>query len=89
MENYSILSRWAAFVGGILITLFCIYVVAPFVRSHVESIDTMATFVDNTGIETGEFYYTDVEIVAHADLSARSSIEYTPKGPAILSREEK
>jgi hypothetical protein len=61
-----------------------VFVVCPMLRDAVPEIRTLAAFVDETGIETGEFYYTDVEIVGHADHNARSSMEYMPHGPGPM-----
>jgi hypothetical protein len=37
--------------------------------------------VDQLGLNAGAIYYTDVDLVPGADLSARSTFEFTPRGP--------
>ena len=52
------------------------FVVLPAITGSFKSFSTLAAFIDNSGIDTGQFYYTDVEIVTQADLGARSSIQF-------------
>ena len=52
------------------------FVVLPALTASFTSFQTLADFIDESGIDTGQFYYTDVEIVSHADIGARSTIEY-------------
>ncbi|WP_237559868.1 hypothetical protein [Desulfohalovibrio reitneri] len=82
MENASPLKRWLSFLLSLAVTAAFIWGICPALREASAPIKQMADFVDETGIETGAFYYTDVEIVGHADLGARSTIEYPPRGPA-------
>lgn len=81
MENRSLSVRIMSFLAAILITWVVCFQLAPMLVNSVPVMKKMAVFVDESGIETGEFYYTDVEIVGHADINARSSIEYLPHGP--------
>lgn len=80
MENKSLKVRLLSFAAGVLAVWFVMFVAAPALTNAVPEIRTMADFVDFSGIETGEFYYTDVEIVGHADCNARNTIEYMPHG---------
>ena len=52
------------------------FVVLPAITNSSKSFSTLAAFIDSSGIDTGQFYYTDVEIVTQADMGARSSIEF-------------
>ena len=63
------------FAAIILIWLMT-FIVLPALTSSSKSFSTLASFIDSSGIDTGQFYYTDVEIVTKADLGARSSIEF-------------
>ncbi|WP_034640150.1 hypothetical protein [Desulfovibrio inopinatus] len=81
MENKNVLTRWMALLGGIVLIWAVLFVGGGALRDAVPEIKTLANFVDASGIETGNFYYTDVEIVGHADINARSTFEYTPHGP--------
>jgi|GEM_PF-1345600 len=57
----------------------------PAITSSSDSIQGLADYIDETGIETGNFYYTSVEIVAHADMNARSTIEYFADRPKRIA----
>lgn len=52
------------------------FFVLPAITGSFKSFQTLADFIDSSGIDTGQFYYTDVEIVTQADIGARSSIEF-------------
>lgn len=52
------------------------FFVLPAVTNSCSSFKTLADFIDSSGIDTGQFYYTDVEIVTKADIGARSTIEF-------------
>ncbi|WP_285905376.1 hypothetical protein [Pseudodesulfovibrio pelocollis] len=65
----------AALVWGFM------FVAGPRLAASVPALGSLAAFVNETGIETGAYYYTSVEIVGHADHNARSTIEYQPHGP--------
>ncbi len=48
----------------------------PALTRSSESIQTLANFIDFSGIDTGRYYYTDVEVVTQADIGIRSTFEY-------------
>lgn len=51
------------------------YVLPALTQSHPD-IHKLADFIDESEIDTGEFYYTGVEVVVQADINTRSTIEY-------------
>jgi hypothetical protein len=81
MENASLLKRWLSLAAALAAVWVFVFAAGPALRDSVPEMRRMAAFVDETGIETGAFYYTDVEIVGHADINARSTMEYLPRGP--------
>ena len=82
MENKRSLStRIGSFIATCAVIWAMAFVAGPWLINQSASFQTLADFVVESGIETGEFYYTDVEIVGHADHNARSSMEYLPHGP--------
>lgn len=82
MENRKSLgSRLGSFVVTCCVIWAMVFVAGPWLITKSDSFQTLADFVVESEIETGEFYYTDVEIVGHADHNARSSMEYLPHGP--------
>lgn len=52
------------------------FYILPAITHSNDNIQQLADFIDFAEIDTGKFYYTDLEIVAKADLGARSTIEY-------------
>lgn len=79
MTSQTILSKMTG-VGQLItaISLICLmtFVVLPALTRSFTSFSTLAAFIDSSGIDTGQFYYTDVEIVTQADIGARSSIQF-------------
>ena len=73
----------AQFVSAIILIWFMTFIVLPALTSSFKSFSTLAAFIDSSGIDTGQFYYTDVEIVTTADIGARSSIEFYQNRSAI------
>ena len=63
-------------VGAITVIWLMTFIVLPALTGSFTSFSTLAAFIDSSGIDTGQFYYTDVEIVTRADIGARSSIEF-------------
>lgn len=63
-------------VAAFALIWFMTFTVLPALTRSFESFSTLAAFIDNSGIDTGQFYYTDVEIVTKADVGARSSIKF-------------
>lgn len=62
--------------GAIVVVWVMTFVVLPAVTHSFSSFQTLADFIDYSEIDTGQFYYTDVEIVTKADIGARSTIAY-------------
>jgi hypothetical protein len=71
--------RWTKFIVGLAIFWSFTYVICPAITATSEDFTTMAKFIDDSGIETGEFYYTDIEVCGEADLGARSTFEHMPR----------
>lgn len=63
-------------VTAITLIWLMTFIVLPYLTNSFKSFSTLAAFIDSSGIDTGQFYYTDVEIVTKAEIGARSSIEF-------------
>lgn len=63
-------------IGAIVLIWALTFQILPTLTRSFTSFSTLADFIDFSGIDTGQFYYTDVEIVTQADLGARSSIDF-------------
>ncbi|ACS78482.1 hypothetical protein [Maridesulfovibrio salexigens] len=81
MENKTLGFRIISFFATCSVIWAMVFVAGPMLIDTTPAFRTLADFVTESDIETGEFYYTDVEIVGHADHNARSSMEYLPHGP--------
>lgn len=66
----------AQLIGSGLVIWIMTFFVLPAITNSFSSFKTLADFIDSSGIDTGQFYYTDVEIVTKADIGARSTIEF-------------
>lgn len=82
METKSATQRWTSFFIAVAATWVFVFVACPALVNAIPEMRQMADFVDESNIETGEFYYTDVECVGHANIGARSTFDYTPHGPS-------
>ncbi|MCK9239320.1 hypothetical protein [Desulfocurvus sp.] len=81
MQEKSTLRRWTSLILGLAATWAVCFVAAPaFVESN-QTMTRMARFIDESGINTGKFYYTDVEACAVANLNTRNTVLYRPHGP--------
>lgn len=80
MENQNVLTRWSALVLGLILVWFVTFVAGPALTRSSAAITHLASVIDEGNIETGEFYYTDVEACIVANLNTRSTIEYPPHG---------
>jgi hypothetical protein len=63
-------------LGAVTIIWIMTFIVLPTLTGSFTCFQTLADFIDSSGIDTGQFYYTDVEIVTQADVGARSSIAF-------------
>ena len=79
IDKTGVLYRWFKLVAGIAMFWCFTYVICPAITASSEDFATMATFIDDSGIETGEFFYTDIEVCGEADLGARSTFEHMPR----------
>ena len=84
MENSTPLTRWSAFAGGIAAILCFMFVVAPWFK-RFESVNTLTSYIQETGINASALYWSEVEITADAEQGARSTVTYLPttKKPSV------
>ncbi len=64
------------------------FVALPSLTKISATAQQLADFIDYSEIETGYFYYTGVEIVAHAEMNARSSTQFSQNRKEFLSKEK-
>lgn len=64
------------FLCSFCVWFFC-FVILPYHTKMSPSAQQLADFIDESGIETGQFYYTSVEIVSHAEAGARGAVFFS------------
>ncbi|SIN70974.1 hypothetical protein [Halodesulfovibrio marinisediminis] len=79
MQKSSV-KRYLSFASGVFIIWLFMFVFSPMLLANVESASTLATFIEQNDINSGAIYWSDVEITADAELGARSTVTYLPKG---------
>jgi hypothetical protein len=68
--NWLKLLLWV--VGILLFT----YGLAPWMQDKSQAIQTLSTYIDESGIDAGAIYYTEVEEVGEADLMIRDTFRF-------------
>ena len=82
MRMQSSVARWGGLLAGLLLIWLFMFQIGPALTQSISAFRHYAAHVQELGFNTGAIYYTDVEIVAKGDLGYRSTVEYTPRGPA-------
>ena len=59
----------------------------PFVTNSFEATRSLAAYIDESGIETGQFYYTGVESTTKAETGARASMAFWETRRSIAERD--
>ena len=76
MTDKSRKKRWFSLVLVITIIWGVMGYALPMLTDSFETTRQLARYIDESGIETGQFYYTGVEIINHAESGARGSIAF-------------
>lgn len=77
----STFAKWTALICGFCLVWLFILVVAPLFQK-IEMVNTLTTYIEETGIDASALYYTEVEEAAMAELGTRGTMEHPPVGPA-------
>jgi len=59
----------------------------PLVTKSFDMTQQLADYIDQEDIETGQFYYTGVEITGRAEAGARASIAFTEMRKSALEKD--
>ncbi len=70
------LRRWGAFAGWVFLIWFFIFAAAPWLIRQVPAIKVLANYIEESGIDAGAIYYTEVEEVGEADLAVRNTFRF-------------
>ena len=68
--------NWLKLLFWIAGILFFTYGLAPWMQDKSKSIRTLSTYIDESGIDAGAIYYTEVEEVGEADLMIRDTFRF-------------
>jgi len=74
--------KWLKFSIGILLIGIFMFGVGPLVLKN-EAAQILAQEIDEKEIEAGALWWSEVEIVADAEMNCRNTVEYLPKGPVV------
>ncbi len=78
MQDKSAAKRWGALILGLALTWAAVFVVCPAAVRMSPAMTHMANALDDWGIESGAWYYTDVEACALGNVYTRNTIEHLP-----------
>ena len=74
------MKKIAALIVSLLLCLGFIFYVGPFFDS-LECTKPMVNFIEDTGIDAGALYYTEIEEFSDAKVNMENTWDYTPTGP--------
>lgn len=77
----SSIRKWTALLCCFSLIWVFIFVVAPMFRK-IPMVNTLTSYIEETGINASALYYTEVEEAAVAELGARGTIKFPPVGPS-------
>lgn len=61
--------------------------ILPYITNAFATTRHLADYIDESGVETGQFYYTGVESTAKAEAGARASILFWEKRRSVAENE--
>ena len=67
---------WLALLAWVLILWTFAFVLAPWLQQKSKAVQTLATYIDESGIDAGAIYYTEVDEVGEADLMIRDTFRF-------------
>ena len=72
--------KWLTFTGCILAVMVFIFLLAPLLMK-IDNVQNLADYIDDNDIEAAALWWSEVGVVADAEMSCRSTVEYTPQAP--------
>jgi hypothetical protein len=72
--------RWLHFAFCLLLLWTFIFVLGPMLQQKIPAIGILGNYIEESGIDAGAIYYTEVEEVGESDLAIRNTFRfYLPK----------
>lgn len=75
-ERQQWLKNWLRFLCCLLLIMFFIFTVAPWLQKKVPAIKTLGRYITESGIDAGAIYYTEVEEVGEGDQGIRNTFRF-------------
>ena len=72
------LGGWPGLILGLALLLLFIFVIVPF-WNDLPGVKPLADYIEESGIDAGALYYTEVEETGEAETHMRTTFEYTPR----------
>lgn len=89
MKKSSWKKRWFSLVLVVAALWGVMGLALPMLTDAFETTRQLARYIDESGIETGQFYYTGVEILNHAESGARGSVAFAEARKSFQEPEQK
>ena len=72
------LQKWLALTGCILLVMSFMFVIAPLLM-RFNAVSDLAEYIDKNEIEATALWWSEVEVVAEAEMNCRNTVEYPPR----------
>lgn len=72
------IKKLTALVLGFFFVWIFMFLIAPWLQKS-PSVQPLADFIEETGIDASALYYTEVEEASEAELHMRTTMEYLPQ----------
>jgi hypothetical protein len=72
------IKKWAYLFACLFLVWAFIFVFAPYMEK-LPVIKPITKFIENSGIDAGALYYTEVEEASLAELNMYNTVNYTPQ----------
>ena len=74
----NVILRWLGLFFGFFLVWIFMFVIAPWIQES-PAVRPLADFIEETGIDAGALYYTEVEEASEAELHMRHALKYSPE----------
>ena len=68
--------RWGLLLLWVFLVWSFIYALCPLLQRNNSTIRQLSTYIEESGIDAGAIYYTEVEEVGDADLAIRNTFRF-------------
>jgi len=72
------LKQWLSLFGCFLLVIVFIFFIAPF-SMRIDAVQELADYIDDNDIEATALWWSEVGVVADAEMNCRNTVEYPPR----------